>query len=130
MSKTDPPNIKPNESDDSAGLFDALIEINRKAFDLGRYNTAYHALCAALHWAQDERNARQARTILALAREQLKWIDRYAPDYKHSSKSAAVRGHASIFSNLQHTALAAIQMVEHGVRFEDRGRTQPKSQGP
>src|SRR4051794_1712091 len=39
-------------SEEAADLFDPLVRISQGALARGRFSTTYHALAAALHWAQ------------------------------------------------------------------------------
>jgi hypothetical protein len=104
------------------GLFDRLLEINRQAFAGRHYNTSYHTLCAALHLAHDAKNAEQLKTVHLLVKEALAWIDHHSPEYKHSTHSATLRGHASIFFNLQRQAEMMVTMLRREHQFDSTER--------
>jgi len=78
-------------------LFEPILALNREAFQVGDYNTAYHLLAAALHAAQGEETVRRLYEVKTIAQNQLTWIDIDRPEYKHSTTSAATRGQSSIF---------------------------------
>ena len=79
------------------GLYDRLMQTNREAFDGGFYSVAYHSLAAALQCARAMPDDQKLERIAEVATEQLVWIDQHAPDYEHSTPSAAQRGHKSIY---------------------------------
>jgi hypothetical protein len=99
-------------------VFDQLIALNQRAFGLGRFSAAYHALAAAQSWASGDKDGGQLAIVENLAREELQWIDLHAPGYEHSSKSAGLRGHRSIFMNLEHQAHTARQGIDSRHHFE------------
>lgn len=106
-------------------VFEQLIVVNRKAFDLKRFNTCYHALNAALHWASEDDNDQQIILVKSLAESQLGWIDRNAPSYQHSTYQAGLRGHASIFVNLVRQAEAALLKIRSRRQFGELLRAWP-----
>jgi hypothetical protein len=97
-------------------VFDRLLTLNHEAFAAGRYNAAYHALAAALHVAHALQDTEGLARVERLVGEQLVWIDDMAPEYEHSTPSAATRGHHSIFTLLAHQAQAMRLRLpdEHG----------------
>lgn len=111
------------EPDRGAGseddVFNDLIDVNRKAFEIKRFSAAYHALAAALHWADDSRNEKQLAQVQKLAQAQLKWIDLHDPGYEHSSESAKLRGHVSIFQNLERQAGTTLLRIRSRRQFEN-----------
>ena len=92
------------EYQDTSGLFDRLIVLNREALDAEYYTTAYHTLATALHAAYLYEDAEGCATVERLAREQLVVIDRTAPAYEYSTQSAQTRGHQSFFLRLTRQA--------------------------
>ncbi|HEX5323410.1 MAG TPA: hypothetical protein VFW40_06455 [Capsulimonadaceae bacterium] len=112
----------------SKEIFDQLIALNREAFERDRFSTAYHALAAALHWADEENDERQLATVEKLAKEQLNWIDLHAPNYQHSSQSAALRGHTNIYSNLERQARSAQLRISSRRQFEQMLGTLPTAE--
>ena len=101
-------------------IFERLMTLQDETFAAAHYNTAYHVLAAALHCADDEHNLTNLSQVCALAAQQLKWIDQHAPAYEHSTRSAATRGHASIYNMLTKQAEAKIVILKNQQR---RGAT-------
>jgi uncharacterized protein YecT (DUF1311 family) len=69
------------EQSDAGTMFERCMVLNREAFDAGHYNTAYHALAAALHEAQEQQETHTLFRVQQVAEEQIAWIDRVAPAY-------------------------------------------------
>ena len=63
------------EHPDTASLFAQCIALNREAFAAGYYNTAYHALAAALYVAHARQETEGLARVECLAVEQLAVID-------------------------------------------------------
>ncbi len=92
-------------------LYDRLMAANEDAFAAGLYNAAYHALAAALHCARQLQDDESLARVKDTASTQLHWIDENAPDYEHSSRSAEVRGHDSVFYMLARQAATSVDMA-------------------
>jgi hypothetical protein len=102
------------------------MTINRDAFAEGLFNVAYHALMAALYCARLLPSEEPMREVERIAAEQLIWIDQNAPDYEHSTLSAAARKHDSIFLVLARQAEMSIKTREISQR---RGTLEPFERG-
>jgi hypothetical protein len=100
------------EPQDVRTMFERLMTLNREAFEVGHYSTAYHALTAALHEVQEQQAAQNLCRVQQVAEEQLAGIDRAAPTYEHSTRSAASRRHTSIFAMLARQAHARFLMLQ------------------
>lgn len=85
-------------------LFEKLLKLDHDAFTTGHYSVAYHLLAAALHCAVDDNNLENLARVNTMAAEHLAWIDANAPEYEHSTLSAAARGHGSIYAMLARQA--------------------------
>ena len=93
-------------------MYERLVTLNRQAFEGSHYDVAYHALMAALHCAQEARDADRLAAVEVTATEQLAWIDAQASAYRHSTASADARHHhVSIFTTLARQARARQRMV-------------------
>jgi len=99
-------------------LFERLIVLNGEAFAATHYNTAYHILAAALHEAQQGQDASCLATVQRAAEDQLAWIDEAISAYEHSARSAAARGHTSIFALLARQAYARRLLLERELSKE------------
>ena len=101
------------EHTDASTLFAACMALNRKAFAAGFYNTAYHALAAALYVAHARQDAEGLSQVERLAVEQLTLIDASAPRYEYSTRSAEASGLPSIFTMLAREAQAMLLRLPH-----------------
>jgi hypothetical protein len=104
---------------DAGTLFERLMTLNGEAFAAAHYNTAYHLLAAALHEAQQGRDASCFVAVQRAAEDQLAWIDEAIPAYEHSTQSATTRGYTSIFVLLARQAYARRLLLERKHSQED-----------
>jgi hypothetical protein len=89
------------------------LAICREAAAAGHYETAYHALMAALHAAEENGDAPLLDTIAQVAGEQQHAIDALDQVHLLSSKSAADRGHLPVFQLAQRQAAMRATMARH-----------------
>ena len=94
-------------------MYEKLIDVNREAFAGAYYNTAYHALAAALHCAFDLGDPQRLATIESTAKAQLRFIDDYVPAYEHSTRASQARGHSNIFAHLAKQAHVMTLILKH-----------------
>ena len=83
-------------TEDELDLCSTLLDLNKSAFERGRYETAYHLLMAALHAAEDESRADQLEVIARLAEAQQTRLDAIAPD--HRLATAQAHGRHGVFT--------------------------------
>ena len=81
-------------------LYERLIESSREAFSGGFFETSYHILCAATHYAKDVENIDYLTDILQIAHEQSAWINLHATDNILSSQNVHKRGGVDLFKSL------------------------------
>ncbi|HUS13919.1 MAG TPA: hypothetical protein VM536_02775 [Chloroflexia bacterium] len=81
-------------------LYRRLLVDNHDAFAAGLYEVAYHALAAALHWADTARDANRLHEIQNQAHAQRAWIVANAPTHRISPQAAALRGNRSVYDSL------------------------------
>jgi hypothetical protein len=93
----------PSSADD---LYPMLLAAHHAAFAAGHYETAYHALMAALHSAQDRHDIHRLDAIAELAAAQQQRIDTNEPEHRLSSATAAARGHSAMLTLASHQAHA------------------------
>src|SRR5690242_10096385 len=92
-------------------LYHQAMAVNQKAFDVGLYNGAYHALMSALYFAEYISIDEPLQRISQTATKQLAWIDTHHPKYEHSTQSATKRNQpTSIYANLARQADAILKM--------------------
>ena len=110
-------NLEPEEE-----TFRQIIALNTAAFEGRHFDTAYHVLAAALHWAHDFSQEEWLLQVEALANEQLAWIDQNDPAYHHSTQSAGKGGNAGIFKQLArqcHTGRSIIKLAARVEQLKD-----------
>jgi hypothetical protein len=95
-------------------LYPGLIETNREAFAAGHYETAYHALMAALHAAADLRDVERLTAVAVLAQQQQQELDQLAPSHALASKRTRRRGQPGSYSEAARQAEAQARLVEGG----------------
>jgi plasmid replication initiation protein len=95
-------------------LYDRLIALSREAHGLGLHETAYHALCAALHAAQSASDRVSVAQVADEAREQINWIDTHMPDHRISTASASRHDHPGVYAMLERQAGTITRMLERG----------------
>ncbi len=93
-------------------MYERLVSISTEAFTARAYETAYHALAAALHCAQDAGNEDQISGAGRFAQEQNAWIDANDSAHRLSTESARARGHESVYSSLGKQARTTILLVK------------------
>jgi hypothetical protein len=91
-------------SDPDRDLYPVLLDANADAFAAGRYETAYHALMAALHAAQDRHEASRLDSLSSLALQQQEKLDAVAPAHRLSSAAAGGHGHPGVYAQASRQA--------------------------
>ncbi len=110
-----------SEPMEAAELFDLLLDASRKAVASAHYEAAYHALTAALHCAQDMKDAKRLDEVAKEARQQLQRVNAEARNNTMSTFAAAQRpSGVDLYDTLARTASTRAQMVRLG---KDRGVT-------
>src|SRR5215212_7539826 len=92
-------------------LYLRLLAISDEAFAAELYEVAYHALLAALHWADTAHDVVRLQEVRARAQEQRDWVAVQAPEHRHAPQAAARRGHRSIYDSLTLQADAMLARV-------------------
>ncbi len=96
-------------------LYTQFMDHNIRASAGRHFEVAYHALAAAMHCAEDIRDAGLLAEVQRRAEEQRQWIDTKAPAHKLSSPSAKTRGNESVFTSLVkqiHSMLLGLKVDE------------------
>lgn len=97
-------------------FYQSLMRINKETFAGQEFDIAFHALMTALHCAQTLRDIQYLVKVERVANEQLAWIDSHHPEYEHSTQSASVRNHVSIYQSLAHQARARVTIIQKAAR--------------
>ncbi len=99
-------------------MYQQLMSVSQEALVSGHYETAYHALCAAMHCAHDLGDEQRLRLVEQVAKAQRDWIDTNAPKHRMSTQSAHQRQGTSMYEMLIRQAAAHVLMVKQEHRRE------------
>jgi hypothetical protein len=91
---------------------DQLLRINRASYAEGHFGVAYHALCAALHCAEDLADLEMAAAVQERAERQQAELDLTEPPHPLSTVGASRRGTHPLFTSLGRTAHAACARIK------------------
>ena len=91
-------------------LYEQLLSASRQAFTEEGYETAYHALTAAMHRARDLQSFSLLHDLVQEANTQKNELDRIHPTHILSSSSAQKRGNVSLYYSL-------VQQIETVLRL-------------
>jgi hypothetical protein len=96
--------------------FEQLMRINDGAFAAGRYETAYHALMAALHASQDMGDPVLLRRVEQTAEQQQDQLDVDSPHHRLSSDEAKRHGVVGIYRMAARQASARLAILKRSHR--------------
>jgi hypothetical protein len=94
-------------------MFERLLAISREAHRRGRYETAYHALTAAMHSADDDADVEALKLVVGEAQAQIAAIDHDAPGHRLSTPSAARHEHPGVYAMLVRQTAAHVELHEN-----------------
>jgi hypothetical protein len=98
---------------ESADPYAMLLELNREAFEAGRYKAAYHALLSAMYCAEELGDAGRLAEVAAVAKEQGEWLDRNRIGLQ---PAAGQSGSLLAFAAIAPQALALAEAVQRRQR--------------
>jgi hypothetical protein len=99
------------EVNEDGDIYSQLMAISQKSIENAHYETAYHALCAALHYAQDIGDEHCLKAVSEAAKAQCDWIDAHAPKHRLSSQSTILRQGVSLYDTLRRQAATQALLV-------------------
>ncbi|MEJ6485558.1 hypothetical protein N0Y54_30375 [Nostoc punctiforme UO1] len=99
------------EVNEDCDIYSQLMTISQKSIENAHYETAYHALCAALHYAQDIGDEHCLKAVSEAAKAQSDWIDAHAPEHRLSSQSTILRQGVSLYDTLCRQAATQALLV-------------------
>lgn len=109
-----------HRSDNQHGdLYEQLMAISQEALTNQYYETAYHSLAAAMHYAQAVGNAERLQAVASAAKEQQDLIDTQTPKHRMATQAAVNRDRISLYQMLARQASAQVLIVQHKHRQED-----------
>lgn len=104
-----------NKHDD---LYEQLMAISHQALINELYETAYHALTAALHYAQSLGDAERLLAVESAAKEQQDLIDTWTPKHRMATQAAVKRDRITLYQMLARQAAAQVLIIQHAHRQE------------
>jgi hypothetical protein len=114
---------------DAAGWFDRAMSVNREGFAAGHYEAAYHALMAALHFAEDLEDEGRLLRVAQVAGEQGRLLDSLPTPHRLSSRMAKARGHEGLFPMAMKQASVQARLA-HMKNRSDQHDASPQHEPP
>jgi len=93
-------------------LYEQLMVLNHNALEAQFYETAYHTLAAAFHWAEAMGDEQRLLAIGQAAKVQQEWIDTHAPGHRLSTQSTTQRMGTSLYDSLARQAAAQVLITK------------------
>jgi hypothetical protein len=93
-------------------LYNQALDMNKKAFEAGLFDAAYHALACAFYFARMMDTIEPLQNVSKVAADQLARIDKSHPEYAHSTASVAAHDGQSIFLRLSRQARTIVSVRE------------------
>lgn len=93
-------------------LYEQLMVLNQKALEAQLYETAYHTLAAAFHWAEAMADEQRLLAIGQAAQAQQQWIDTHALEHRLSAQSTTNRRGTSLYASLARQAAAQVLIAK------------------
>jgi hypothetical protein len=100
-------------------LYTTLMDASQEAMDSSHFETAYHCLVGALHYAKDMQQADRLDNIGTIALNQLAYINQHAPEHVMATGSAGNRNGIDMYAMLARQAKARAQMARENQRREE-----------
>ncbi|MBD2386167.1 hypothetical protein [Cylindrospermum sp. FACHB-282] len=110
--------VKEAQKDDD--IYSKLMAISQEAIEEAHYETAYHALYAALHYAQEIGDESRLKAVEEAAIAQRDWIDAQAPKHRMSSQSATLRQGVSLYDTLRRQAATQALLKRNNTGFKQK----------
>ncbi len=105
---------------DRSDIYERLMAISEEALESAHYETAYHALTAAMHYAEDIGDEQRLARVEQVAKAQRDWIDSRAPQHRMSTHWATQHQHKGLYQTLIQQAAAQILIVQHKNRRDSK----------
>ncbi|MBP5973930.1 hypothetical protein HW132_14590 [Brasilonema sp. CT11] len=105
-----------SENDD---MYSRLMAISQEALESGYYETAYHTLCAAMHYAYTLGDSDRLQAVQQAGKRQLDWIDTHASKHRMSSESSIKRSGVNMYNSLLTQVNADLLILKQQKRRKD-----------
>ena len=99
-------------------IYEQLMSISQEALVISLYETAYHALCAAMHHAQALGDKQRLLAVEQVAKAQQNLIDTSEPAHRLSTQSVRQRNATSIYMMLAKQAATQALILQQQHRRE------------
>lgn len=113
--------MKEKTSSEHGDMYSRLMAISQEAFESGLYETAYHALCAAMHQANTTSNEDNLKAVQQAAKTQMDWIDTNAVKHKMSTESTMQRNGVNLYKSLMTQIQGHLLVIKSQHRQERMG---------
>jgi hypothetical protein len=112
-------------------VYSSLIEMSREAFTARHYETAYHALMAALHAATDQQDVQRLEAVASLAQQQQQELDRLSPSHTLATDRTTRRAQPGSFGKAARQATAQARLLRgRSDSHEGTGENTRKADAP
>lgn len=109
----------PDTSGNQQGdMYEQLMAISQEALMNQHYETAYHSLAAAMHYAQDLGDQERLLAVESVAKEHQNLIDTQTPEHRMATQAAVNRDRTSLHQMLARQAAAQVVIIQHKHRKE------------
>lgn len=100
--------MQDRQRSETSKIYEQLMALSKQALTGAHYETAYHALTAAMHCASDLSDEEYLAKVEQEAKAQRDWIDSHAPEHRMSTKSAAKHQGKNLYDILMRQTTAQI----------------------
>jgi cytosine/adenosine deaminase-related metal-dependent hydrolase len=101
------------ENNEHSDIYSRLMALSQESLEGGHYETAYHALVAAMHYAQALSDEKRLTKVKTVAKAQQDWINTHAPEHRMSVQSAVKRQGQSLYDVLARQAAMQQLIAQH-----------------
>jgi len=101
------------ENNEYSDIYLRLMALSQESLEGGHYETAYHALVAAMHYAQALSDEERLTKVKTVAKAQQDWIDTHAPEHRMSTRSGVKRQGQSLYDVLARQAAMQQLIAQH-----------------
>lgn len=103
-------------SHEHSNLYERLMALSEEALVSAHYETAYHALTAAMHYATNIADEQRLAKVEQTAKLQQDWIDVHAPEHRMSSHSTNKHHNSILYAMLARQSAAQILIIQQNHR--------------
>lgn len=116
--------MQDTSQDEQNDMYSQLMMISEEALVSAYYETAYHALSAAMHYAQSCSDEQRLCLVEQTAKKQQDWVDTHAPEHRMSTQSTTKRHGVSLYDMLARQSSAQV-LILHQKHRRDSAKSLP-----